>query len=302
MGLAAAMVLARWTRDGQPPASVVIQHDSHPASSYAWINARRLGAPVDLRWSVPTAGQSPGEALIRAIDDSTIAVVATHVSHRTGERLDVPALAAEFPGRQFALLLDAAQSAGALELSREVAVCDFIGMPSYKWLLGPPGVGFLVAKREWFDEVGPPIVGWASVRDYSVMDSERMNLLPGAKALRTGMPNFMGMAAAEAALRIFAEAGAGRVCHRIRSLTDRLMGGLVRLGHKSPTPSEWSRRAGVVVVDLPDADATMGRLMTAGIEVGVEEGKLRVDPHAYNTEEEVDLLLEHLSVEARVAS
>jgi cysteine desulfurase / selenocysteine lyase len=301
LGLAAAMVLARWSRHGQTPGTVVIQRDSHPASSYAWINARRLGSPIEIRWAGPAHGESSADALIQAVDERTIAMVATHVSHRTGERLDVPALAGAFPSRKFALLLDAAQSAGALDLSNETTLCDFIGMPSYKWLFGPPGVGFLVSKTEWLESVGPPLVGWASVQNYSVMDSARMDLRPGAQAMRTGMPNFIGMAAAEAGLKIFADAGPQQICGRIRSLTDRLLSGLVQLGHRSPTPTEWSRRAGVVVVDLPDADASMRRLMTERIDVGVEEGRLRVDPHAYNTEAEIDLLLEHLANEERVA-
>ena len=147
MGLATGMVFARWIREGRWPANVVLQHDSHPASTYPWINAQRLGAPVDLRWAVPEDGQNAGDALAAAVDDQTLAVVVTHVSFRTGERVDIPALAGRFADRRFALMVDAAQSAGALDLSAETAACDFIGMPAYKWLLGPPGVGFLVAVR-----------------------------------------------------------------------------------------------------------------------------------------------------------
>ena len=297
MGLATGMVLARWIREGRRPANVVLQHDSHPASTYPWINAQRLGAPVELRWAVTEDGRNAGDALAAAVDDQTLAVVVTHVSFRTGERVDIPALAGRFADRRFALMVDAAQSAGALDLSAETAVCDFIGMPAYKWLLGPPGVGFLVAGADWLDDVGPPFVGWASAREYSVMDSGHMELRTGGGSLRAGMPNFLGLAGAVAGLRLYAQAGPQPVEERIRELTDRLMTGLEMLGYGSPTPRDWASRAGVVLVDLPDAAATMSRLMDAGIEVGVEEGRLRVDPHAYNTEAEIDLLIEHLSAE-----
>jgi len=163
--------------------------------------------------------------------------------------------------------------------------------------LGPPGVGFLVAGTEWLDDVGPSFVGWASAREYSVMDSEHMALRSGGGSLRAGMPNFLGLAGAVAGLQLYAQAGPRQVEERIRELTDRLMAGLEMHRYESPTPRDWAGRAGVVLVDLPDATATMSRLMDAGIEVGVEEGRLRVDPHAYNTEAEIDLLIEHLSNE-----
>ena len=301
LGLATGMVLARWTRAGQPSANVVLQGDSHPASTYAWLNAQRLGAPIELRWATPHQGQDPADALGAAVDDQTLAVVVTHVSFRTGERLDIPALAARFPSRRFALMVDTAQSAGALDLAALTELCDFVGMPSYKWLLGPPGVGFLVVAESWLAD-GPSFVGWASAREYSVMDAEHLELRPGGDAFRAGMPNFLGLAAAVAGLRLQVEAGPRRIEDRIRLLTDRLMTNLKDQGHGSPTPVDWPRRAGVVLVDLQDATATMSRLLEAGIDVGVEEGRLRVDPHAYNTEQEMDLLLEQLSDEPRVSS
>lgn len=295
MNLATAMVLARWTRDGRSPANVVVSHEAHPASSYAWVNARRLGAPLDLRWSVPESGQDPAEALAGSVDERTIAVIASHVSNLTGERLDVPGLASRFPKRSFALLLDAAQSAGVLPLQAEVDLCDFVGMPAYKWLFGPPGVGFLVSARSWLDDIGPPFVGWASVKDVMAMDPRDLDLAPGGTAFRLGIPNFIGMAGAAAGLKLWTDAGGERIATRVHDLTDRFLRGLSDLGHQSPTPSDWSRRAGVVAVELADPERVMADLLEAGIEVGVELTRLRVDPHAYNTEEEIDRLLDRLA-------
>ena len=302
MNLAAAMVLARWTRDGRPPANVVLHHESHPASSYAWVNAARLGSPLEMRWPRPEGGMDPVDALESAIDERTLAVVATHVSHLTGERLDVIGLHDRFPERRWALLLDAAQSAGALPLAAEVQVCDFVGMPAYKWLLGPPGIGFLVVTPDWLEAVGPPFAGWASAKDVWAMDPERLELAPGGTAFRLGMPNFLGMAGAVAGLRLWTAAGSERIASRIRLLTDRLLTGLAGMELSSPTPTEWSRRAGLVAVDMADADGVMTGLFQSGIEVGVEVNRLRVDPHAYNSEDEVDRLLEHLTAVSRSTS
>lgn len=294
MNVATSMVLAKWRAQGEPPANVVLHRESHPASSMAWVNAQRLGAALDLRWPTPEPGESDVDALVRAVDDETIAVVLTHVSHLTGTRLDVGAFASQFSDRSFALLLDAAQSAGALPLTAEVALADFIGLPAYKWLFGPPGVGWLVASPNWIEEVGPPHAGWASAADVWEMDARNLALAQGGAAFRLGIPNFMGMTGARAGLELSRDAGHERIADRIHALTDLLLTGIIESGYSTPTPLEWQRRAGVVCIEVSDVAQTVDSLLKDGIEVGYEVGYLRVDPHAYNTENEIEVLVEHL--------
>ena len=294
MNVATSMVLAKWRAEGAPPSNIVLHRESHPASSLAWVNAKRLGAPLELRWPTPGPEESDVDALVRAVDDRTIAVVLTHVSHLTGTRLDVAAFASRYPNRSFAILLDAAQSAGALPLVTEADVCDFIGLPAYKWLFGPPGVGWLVAKPMWIEEVGPPHAGWASAADVWAMDAQELELAKGGAGFRLGIPNFLGMAGARAALRISLDAGRDRIAERIRSLTDVLLTGITGSGYSTPTPVEWQRRAGVVCIEVADATTTVDKLLEEGIEIGYEVAYLRVDPHAYNTEDEILKLIDRL--------
>lgn len=298
LNLATAMVLARWTMQGRPPRNVVFHHVPHPASSLAWVNAQRLGAPLELRWPRPEVGEDPIDALARSIDDATLAVVATHVSHLTGERLDVSGLAKRFPDRSWALLLDAAQSAGALSLVQEVARCDFVALPAYKWLFGPAGVGFLVAQPFWLAEVGPPFVGWALVKDPLPLEPQRLELTASGTAFRLGIANFIGMAGAVAGLRLSRDAGRERIAERIEHLTTRFLDGVTASGYSSPTPSQWSKRAGVIALAASEPGRLMDTLLDDGVEVGIEEGKLRVDIHAYNSEDEIDRLLDRLRAHA----
>lgn len=294
MNIATSMVLAKWRAERAPRANVVLHRESHPASSLAWVNAKRLGAALDLRWPVPEPGESDVDALVRAVDDETIAVVLTHVSHMTGSRLDVGAFASHFSDRRFALLLDAAQSGGALPLTAEVALSDFVGVPAYKWLFGPPGVGWLIASSSWIEEVGPPQVGWASVADVWEMDARNLDLALGGVGFRLGIPNFMGMTGARAGLELSRIAGHTRIGDRIHSLTDLLLTGIVESGYTTPTPLDWQSRAGVVCIEVSNTNDAVASLLREGIEVGYEVGYLRVDPHAFNTAAEVERLIERL--------
>ena len=118
----------------------------------------------------------------------------THVSNWDGERLDLPELASRFPDRSFALIADAAQSAGALPLAEVVDVCDFVGMPAYKFMLGASGVGFLLVGERWLRDPGPPALGWAGMIDPLPIVPFSLDPAPTAAAFRLGIPNYLGLA------------------------------------------------------------------------------------------------------------
>jgi kynureninase len=293
MSLAAAMVLQRRRAAGTEGANVVLHDEVHASGSYPWHNAVRLGEPVELRWPVPDDGEDAVEAIVAAVDAATIAVSVAHISHRTGRRLDVAALSDRLRGRDLAVIVDAAQSAGALGLEAEVAAADFVGFPANKWLLGPPGVGFLVIAEPWLADPGPTSVGWGSCPS-PPPDARAFELAVGADAFRLGTPNQLGLAGAAAALQLRSGLGEGRVAARIEELTERFLAGVDRQGLPSPTPRAWPGRAGVISLALRDPEAVRARLARRGFDTGVSAGVLRVDIHAYNEESEVDRLLAEL--------
>jgi selenocysteine lyase/cysteine desulfurase len=297
MSLAAAAVLARWQSVGAPQANVVLHHLGHSAGSYAWLNAVRLGSDVELRWADPRPGQSTVDALIERSDEQTIAVVVSHVNNWDGERLDVPALIERTgTGRRPAVLVDAAQSAGALDLSSLIECADFLAMPAYKWLLGPAGVGFLVIGSDWLEEPGPPMPGWAGMRTPLPLDVRRLDPAPTAASYRQGIPNFLGIGAAAAGLRLLNRAGSARIEARIRSLTETLVATLGDRGIGITTPSAFGDRAGVLTVLVgADPDGVRAALERDGVVCGVERDVLRVDVHAYNDEQDINRLVRGLS-------
>jgi kynureninase len=295
LNLAAATVLTRWRLDGRPPANVVLHDESHAASTYGWLNAARLGEPLELRVATREQGEDPLEALERRIDERTLAVVTTHVSNWDGARLDLPGLAARFPDRRFALITDAAQSAGALPLGEIAEVCDFVGMPAYKFLLGAPGVGFLVLGERWLADPGPPAPGWAGMRHPLPIVPFALDIVPTAAAYRTGIPNYIGLAGTAAGVNLLVRAGAERVGERVHEIADLVIERLAGIGLGLTTPPDRGHRAGVLTVIHPDAPGAMRRLAEQGVIVGVERSEIRVDVHAYNDAGDVDRLIAGLS-------
>lgn len=83
----------------------------------------------------------------RALDRGADAAVFTHVSNVFGYILPVEQMAAECRKRKIPFIIDAAQSAGTVDLDAEALGADFIAMPGHKGLLGPMGTGILICRR-----------------------------------------------------------------------------------------------------------------------------------------------------------
>ena len=290
MSVATAMVLARWQRAGAPPANVVLHWDCHPASSYHWLIAGQQHPSLTVRWAARRDHDDPVEALVAQVDDDTIAVVATHVAWRTGTALDLAALGRHCQAARWALLVDAAQSAGAVPLGPYADNIDFIGFPGYKWLLGPPGVGYLVIGTGWLDEPSP-ISGWAAVKDFPVDVTEFKPMRRGA-GIRYGMPNLIPLAGSQAALGLINRAGIGRIGGRIAELTSALLAGLDELGFDPVTPRQASERAGVCSVEVKDMTLAVAALAQHRIATFPELQYVRLDLHAFNSEEDVRRIID----------
>ena len=289
MSVATAMVLARWQRAGARRANVVLHWDCHPASSYQWLVAAQQHPRLTVRWASPADHDDPVEALLVHADDETIAVVATHVAWRSGYAIDLAALGGRRRGASWALLIDAAQSAGAVPIAPYMGDIDFIGFPGYKWLLGPPGTGYLIIGPGWLDEPSP-ISGWAVAKDFPV-DVTEFKPMPGGAGLRYGMPSFIPLAGSHAALQLINRAGIERIAARVGSLMGSLLKGLDDLGFDPVTPRSASDRAGVCSVEVPDLAAAVAALAEHRISTMPELQYIRLDLHAFNTEEDVARIL-----------
>ncbi len=127
----------------------------------------------------------------RVLNRGAQAAVFTHVSNVFGYILPVEEMAAMCRKRGIPFILDAAQSAGSLEVNLEKLGAEFIAMPGHKGLLGPQGTGFLLCKNG-----GEPLLyggtGTASLRRNMPEDlPERLEAgtmnVPGYAGLRAGM-------------------------------------------------------------------------------------------------------------------
>jgi cysteine desulfurase/selenocysteine lyase len=272
-------------------ANVVFDGTTYPSSALPWLLEPQRH--VEPRMAGEPSATAPDEHLRRAVDDCTVALSVSHVDAITGFRHDLRACADLVHAHGGLLVVDGAQSVGALELDVRAAGVDVLAGTVMKWLLGPPGLGFLYARRELLEAHDPPHAGYVGVEDaLQAAYGAPPRFRAGGPRHEIGLSGLPVVAAAERGIEILARAGMAEVERHVLELSGRLIAGLQDRGIDVLTPSEPERRAGVVAfrIGRPIELARFSR--SRGVDVwGYEDGRVRADPHLYNTAEDVDRLL-----------
>lgn len=278
--------------DPPPGANIVTDPTSHPSAVWPWLLPGR--PPVEVR-TIPAGPTSTwADGLEAAVDERTIAVIVSHVDPRTGFRHDLRRLADLAHASGGYLIVDAAQSAGAVPVEAASAGVDFMSGTMMKWLLGPPGLGYLYARREHIESLVPPHVGYVGAhRDAGPDEPGNLSYRPGAVRHEIGLADLPGIAAARRGLDIILEAGIPDIERHVLELTGQMIDGLTERGLHVLTPTSRAERGGVVAFHFDGAVSLCRHLRRLGVDVWgyPEDDRVRADPHLYNTPGDVDRLV-----------
>jgi selenocysteine lyase/cysteine desulfurase len=284
-----------------PHNSKIITTDlEYPSVVYPWLR-KSLGARVHYVKNVN--GKIPLEDIEKAVDDRTVAVAISHVEYVNGFRHDLRALSEIAHKHGAYLIVDAIQSAGVIPIDVKRDDVDFLTTACYKWLLSPPGAGYLYVKEELIQDFEPPFVGWASVEPEvfettDFWDIWNLRLSKTARRFEVGSPSTLSLIGAKEAIKMLLGFGIENIEKRILKLTSHLIQSLYDLGLKLQTPEEPQYRSGIVNFKIGKTKEIAQILNKKGIIVSARANGIRVSPHFYNTEEEIDELSEEIRKES----
>ena len=215
------------------------------------------------------------------------------MSYKTGHKIHLPAWAEIAHGCGALLFVDGVQDLGAVEV--DAAPADFLCAATYKWLLGQHGLSILYVNPLLPAGVQPPYVAFRAVKELFGADRfDRYELLPDARRFEEGMPNFPGMFVLANALEFLLSIGISDIAGHNGALASRLLAALVEAGIEPLTPVDPEDRAGIVSFETPRAEEITSALSKRGIHVWGRDGRVRISPHLYNTDADIDALLAHL--------
>ncbi len=191
------------------------------------------------------------------------------------------------------VLVDAVQCPGQMATDVTEWGADFVAGAGHKWLLGPFGAGFCFVRDGAETDLEPAHIGYRSVED---PDAEEFSYEPGARRLEVGTVSPAPYAGLGEAIDLIEELGYETIESRIRELTDRLKNGLVAAdGVRLLSPREYE--SGLVTFEVDDPDEFVERLVDEDVRIRplpYPENSVRASVHVFNTEPDIDALLEYV--------
>lgn len=270
--------------------NMVTVHGGFPASVYPWLWVRRQG--VEVRFVKPQNGRVPVDSIVEAMDKRTRALSTSWVEFSTGFKHDLARLGQVCREREIIFNVDAMQGVGALKLDVEEAGVHFLGAGTAKWLMGPHGLGVFYGRKDMLDRIGYITANWRSVSDSSDYLNYEQPWVARASRIEGSTQNMSAIVAFDAVLDLIYEVGQARIEARVLELTDRLIDGLLARGYDLVSSLEPEERSGIVCFRAKgDPMEVLARAQAENVIIAVRLGLVRVSPHFYNNEDEIDRLL-----------
>ena len=277
---------------------VVLTFDREfPANVYPWMARARDGIRLE---RLPCRDGLPDEPrLLEEIGRPEVRAVAiSWVQFSNGWVADLDAIARRCRERDVRLVVDGIQGVGAHPIDLGALDIDIFACGAQKWLLSPWGTGFVRVRETLVRELEPASVSWMAVRgsdDFTRLVDYELDWRDDARRFEMVTLPFGDFAGMNASLELLLGIGMEEVGRRVRALTGRIVEWAERRdGVRLVTPPD--RRAGIVsLVPRGDPADVSRRLDAAGVSHSLREGAIRLSPHCYNSEADVDRALEVLA-------
>jgi cysteine desulfurase/selenocysteine lyase len=278
-----------------PGDNVVWGSQEYPSNGMVWLaEARRRG--FENRIIQDNTGALGTADFAREVDEHTKVISVSHVSHRNGHVLDLRSLAALAHAHGAYLHVDAIQSVGAIQVDVKEAGVDFLTSGTYKWLLGPLGLAFFYIRGDLLPGVESPYSGemqakrWPSALQTFSDREFALELHETARKFEYATVHFQGLYELRAALDYISDIGMAEIEAQVLRLSSKVWQGLDNLGIKLLTPPNTA--SGIVTCLVDDAQTVTRILDEHNIVASLKAAKqLRISPHFFNSEDEVDQLV-----------
>ncbi len=282
--------------------NIVTFANEFPANLYPWMNLHSRGVStrvVEVDHGIPDL-----DRLFEHCDTRTRIISISWVSFSSGYRFtnaQLKSLVHDAHQRGIYVLLDAIQGLGVFPLDVAELEIDFLAADGHKWMLGPEGAGIFYLQKQHLELLRPLMVGWHSVAN--AFDFSHIDWKPRQQAARYegGTQNMAGTLGFGASLELLQSLGVtpshSPVAEQILNYTRHAQQQLTTMGAVIYGPTDSQHQSGITSFTLPEVDLAQLRMqcMDTGVVLSHRDGRLRISPHAYNNQQDLDRLLALIS-------
>ena len=277
--------------------NILIYFDDYPSNVYPWMALADQGVEVRLM-NTRGFGMIRAKDVMGQVDENTRLVALASCHFISGYRLDIAAVGKYLHERNILFCLDAIQTVGAFPTTVEHV--DLLAADAHKWLLGPCGAGIMYVRQAVQELITPPIYGWNNVRCPNFVAQEQIVFRTGAQKYEAGTHNLLGIVGLVTAMGMLVEVGVENIARELQRKRARLVPALQAKGcavlHPDAPPEAAS---GIVSFSRPGEDLAdlHQKLLDNNIYTSLRVDRagqkyIRLSPHFYNTDAELDRVLE----------
>jgi cysteine desulfurase / selenocysteine lyase len=267
-----------------------------PANVYPWMLLKDIGVTLEL---APTTaeGWPDEEHLLERLQDPRVRVLAVSlVQFSNGYTVDLARLSTATRAAGTYLVVDAIQGVGQVPIDLRQTPVDLLACGAQKWLLSPWGSGFVYVRRDLVRELRPAITGWMAFEgtdDFTRLTQYNDTLRGDARRFELITLPYQDFAGMNASLGLLLGLGITHIEKHLHSLHAPVFAWAERTGARIVSP-QGERRSGILCVAPRDVGAAFRALKAAQVVCSMREGAIRLSPHAYNSREEMERVVEAL--------
>lgn len=278
----------RWKAGDQ----IILTDYEFPSNIYPFKNLQRFGVEIVL---VPNRdGQIFLEDIEQRITAHTRLLSISYVEFSNGFRNDLEAIGKICKEKGIIFSVDGIQGLGGLPLDVEKCQIDFLSNGGHKWLMGPMGAAFMYIADALFEKITPAYTGWLAVDDAWNFFDYRLEFLPDARRFEYATANFMGITGLSAALELLNEIGLPNIEQHLLKIGGYMVERLEQLGMIFKGSRDRKRWSGIYSFAGRETDKLFQYLLSKNIVCALRNGMIRVSPHFYNINEEIDELADEV--------
>ncbi len=279
--------------------NVLIYHDDYPSNVYPWMTLADRG--VQVRYlNTREYGCIRARDVIGQVDENTRLVALASCHFLAGYRLDLEVIGKFLRSRGIFFCVDAIQTLGAFPTP--LSYVDFAAADAHKWLLGPCAAGVLYVRQEVQDQMRPTAHGWHNIRNPNFVAQDELTYQPDARRYEAGSHNLLGLAGMRAGLELLNEIGVEKIARDLFRKRAWLAAALQEKGYSTLNSAASPENSGPMISFFkPGAEM---RELNALLEKNSIVASLRADrsnrtylrlsPHFYNTDQELQQVLDFL--------
>jgi selenocysteine lyase/cysteine desulfurase len=267
---------------------IIATESDFPSAGFVLQQAEKLG--FELRLIPKDEDLQSIDVWDKAITDDVHTVFVTKVLYNTNKLIPVKQICELSRLRGATTIIDIAQAAGIVPIDLQTLDADIVVGSCIKWLCGGPGAGFLWLRKDLIEELRPMDVGWFSHQDPFEFDISNFDYHTAAARFWGGTPSVSAYVAATNSIQLISDIGVDTIRNYNRAMTRKIMSVVPEECVNSPI--DLAKKGGTLVLKFSNQKTIEKNMRANGILFDSRQYGMRLSPHIYTNENEIDLLLE----------